>query len=175
MIQNHKITQDLGLMFVTNVRRLMARFDMTLIDLAQATGLDERTLRSLLRGNSRPHSRTLHRLAEGLGVSVDELFQHPQLADHARFDRSTNQAVAELIESRPELFAGWTPGDFDELFSRVGVGGPLTEEGALSAIEEMNAHRQTHQQVAVILESEKGEMLRTLVQLMYDSIRLTAE
>src|SRR5882672_7262725 len=53
-----------------NVRRLMARFGMTLTDVVAATGLDERTLRSILRGTTQPHAKTLHKLAHGLGVDV---------------------------------------------------------------------------------------------------------
>jgi len=149
-----------------NVRRLLARLGMTQAAVVAATGLDERTVRSLVYGRARPHARTLHKFAAGLGVAVDELFQ---AADDpaAAFDRTTNPAVASVVEQRPELFAGWSPGEFDELFSRVAVGGELTEEGALAAAEAMNQRRRLMQQVAVLLETDKADMLRQFVALLY--------
>lgn len=59
----------------SNLRRIMARDGMTFEQVVAATELDERTLRSLARGVTHPHARTLHKLAQGLGVSIDELFQ----------------------------------------------------------------------------------------------------
>ena len=79
----------------------------------------------------KPHARTLHRLAAGLGISVDELFIDPAQLLYRSFDRLTNPMVEEVLENHGELFHGWTQADFDELNSRVGLGGPLTMEGAL--------------------------------------------
>ena len=87
---------------------------------------DRRTygpVHSLLHGNTRPHARTLHNLAEGLGVETDELFQDVFQSGATDFDRATNPLVAEVIHARPNLFDRWTQADFDELFSRMGVGG----------------------------------------------------
>ena len=75
--------------FATNLRRLMARLGLTLEALSERTDLDERTLKGILSGqSSRPHARTLHKLAAGLGVPADELFQHPSLWAHREFDRA---------------------------------------------------------------------------------------
>lgn len=150
-----------------NVRRLMARLDMTQQDVVDASGLDERTVRSILQGATRPHARTLHKLAEGLGVDADELFQDPFGNGQAAFDRATNPAVSAVIDSRPELFEGWTPGEFDELFSRMACGGELTETGVVASAEAMNARRQLLHQVAVILESGEAELMREFVALLY--------
>lgn len=149
-----------------NIKRLMARFDMTLADVVAATGLDERTVRSLLRGATRPHARTLHKLASGLGVDVDELFQDPRESQRA-FDRQSNPAVARIIHEQPHLFAAWTPADFDELFSRVAVGGELTEEGALAAAVAFNRRRELMKQVAIILETPEADLLREFIALLY--------
>ena len=46
----------------------MVRQGLTLLEVVDATGLDERTIRSILRGTTRPHARTLHKLASGLGI-----------------------------------------------------------------------------------------------------------
>src|SRR5437016_5304307 len=69
-----------------NLRRIMARDDLTFEQVVAATELDERTLRSLARGVSHPHARTLHKLAQGLGVSIDELFQPVGRTAPRRFD-----------------------------------------------------------------------------------------
>ena len=82
--------------------------------------------------------QTLHRLAEGLGVKVDEFFRRsgpvalPPLrpADQSRGGRSDRDPR--------ELFDGWTEADFDELHSRVGTGGALTVEGTLRPSGHMN-------------------------------------
>jgi transcriptional regulator with XRE-family HTH domain len=150
----------------------MAHFNMTLADVVQATGLDERTVRSLLRGATRPHARTLHKLAAGLGVDVDELFHDPRDAQLA-FDRASNPAVARIIQERPDLFISWSQADFQELFSRVAVGGELTEEGALAVACAMNRRRDLMQQVAVILETPEADLLREFIALLYRRITTT--
>ncbi len=154
-----------------NVRRLMARLGLTQADVVAATGLDERTVRSLMRGNSQPHARTLHKFAAGLGVDADELFQEPAIGLHgsqvAAFDRSTNPAVAGVIERHPELFAQWQAADFEELYSRVAVGGELTEAGALASARAMNERRELLLQVALILESSEAELLREFIALLH--------
>jgi transcriptional regulator with XRE-family HTH domain len=149
-----------------NVKRLMVRLDMKLADVVQATGLDERTVRSILRGTTRPHARTLHKLASGLGVDPDELFHDLRDASTA-FDRAANPAVAHVISSHPQLFDHWTPADFDELFSRVAVGGELTEHGAVQAAQMMNRRRELMKQVAVILESGEADILRDFIAMLY--------
>jgi transcriptional regulator with XRE-family HTH domain len=156
-----------------NVRRLMARFGLTQAEVVAATGLDERTVRSLMRGDSQPHARTLHKFASGLGVAVDELF-HDARHEASAFDRDTNPAVAEIVRRHPERFAQWTAADFDELYSRVAVGGELTEAGALAAAEAMNRRRELIQHVAVILESREAEHLREFVAMLYRRVTAVA-
>jgi transcriptional regulator with XRE-family HTH domain len=97
----------------------MARGGMTLQQLVEATGLNERTVKAVLYGKNKPHARTLHRLAAGLGVSADELFQNPSLLTHRLFDRRTNPIVQEVVSSHPELFAGWGEPDFPLSYQRI--------------------------------------------------------
>ena len=111
-----------------NLLRLIAGGQWSLSDVSARSGVDPRTIRGIASGAQRPHARTLHRLAQGLGVSVDEFFLDPARLIYRRFDRQTNPLVAELIEAESDLFAGWRQGDFDELHSRVGAGGALTRE-----------------------------------------------
>jgi len=151
----------------TNIRRLMARDGLTFDDVVQATGLDERTLRGLVRGTNRPHARTLHKLTTGWGISIDELFQPSALAAQRSFDRATNSLVDEVIGAHPEIFTQWSEAEFDELFSRFGTGGALNEAGVLAAAEAMNDRRALLKQVCIVLESSEAELLAQLVELLY--------
>ncbi len=153
-----------------NLRRLMARFGLTLEQVVERTGLDQRTIKGILARTSQPHARTLHRLAAGLSVASDELFQDPSLLAHRLFDRHTNPVVEEIVASQPEQFAGWSERDFDELYSRFGVGGGLTFAGTLEAVRSMNHNREVHRQVALLLESGEAEFLSAIVQLLYQKI-----
>jgi transcriptional regulator with XRE-family HTH domain len=152
----------------SNLLRLMARLDVSTSEVAERTGLDERTIRAILRGTGRPQPRTLHRLAEGLGISVDEFFLDPSQLLYRHFDERTNPVVVELLASEPRLFAGWGEGDFDELHSRMGTGGPLTPEGALQAVRDMNRKRQLHDQLDVLLESSQADLAATILSAMYE-------
>ena len=153
-----------------NLRRLMARSGLTLEQVVAVTGLSERTVKSLLSGRSKPHARTLHRLAAGLGVATDELFQNASLLAHRVFDRRTNPAVDEVIQSHPDWFEGWTQTDFAELYSHFGTGGALTAPGATSVVMAMNRKREVHRKVALLLESGQGELLVGFVDLLYQKI-----
>ncbi|QDT70409.1 hypothetical protein MalM25_33570 [Planctomycetes bacterium MalM25] len=146
----------------------MARDGLTYDDVIAVTGLDARTLRGILHAKKRPHARTLRRLAEGLGVEPDELFQGDESAARAQFDTATNPAIQEVVEASPELFEDWTPGDFGELASRFGEGGAMTHEGVRQAASSMNANRRTVDQVRVLLESDQASALRTVIDAMYE-------
>jgi hypothetical protein len=97
------------------------------------------------------------------------LFHDPREAS-AAFDRAANPAVARVIDRHPQLFAGWTNADFEELFSRVAVGGELTEHGAVVAAQAMNRRRELMKQVAVILESGEAEHLREFIAMLYQRV-----
>jgi transcriptional regulator with XRE-family HTH domain len=154
----------------SNVRRLMARCGMTLQQVVEATGLHKRTVKAILSGHGKPHARTLHRLASGLGVSTDELFQNPSLLTHRLFDQRTNPIVQEVVDSRPQLFDGWSQADFEELYSHFGTGGALTVAGTTEVVLAMNRKRDIHQKVALLLESGEAEILSGLVELLYQKI-----
>lgn len=155
-----------------NLQRLVAAAGVSIHQVAQMTGLDQRTIRGILNGLKKPHSRTLHRLAMGLGVSVDELFIDPAQLLYRRFDRLTNPMVEEVLANHCELFDGWTHDDFDELNSRVGMGGPLTLEGALCAVRLMNRKRELHGKLDVLLESSHAEVAGDILEVLYDKIAL---
>jgi len=158
----------------TNLRRLMARDGLTYDDVVAATHLDERTLRAVARGRGNPHARTLHKLAQGLGVSVDELFRAPGHLPARRFDRATNSLVQEVVVHHPHAFQDWSDADFDELYSRFGTGGQLTDSGVLAAAEAMNSKRDVVRKASIILESGEAKLLAEFVELLYHRATMTA-
>jgi transcriptional regulator with XRE-family HTH domain len=158
-----------------NLRRIMARDDLAFEQVVAATELDERTIRSLARGISHPHARTLHKLAEGLGVAIDELFQPVARTGPRRFDRATNSLVDDCVAQHAKLFRNWSQGDFDELYSRFGAGGQLTEVGVLAAAEATNLKRNLWRQVSVILESSDADLLSQFVGMLYRRVTATAQ
>jgi transcriptional regulator with XRE-family HTH domain len=163
---------DLASQLADNLRRLMARQGVSLDALAAESGVDRRTIAGVLCGKKRPHSRTLHRLAEALGAPADEFFQDPSLLAYRAFNRQTNPLVDEVIAERSELFAGWSEADFDELYSRFGTGGALTRSGAVAAAERMNRVRAVQEKVAIVLETHEAELLEQFVEMLYRRINL---
>lgn len=159
--------------YAHNVRRLMARNGMTLRALVAASGLHERTVKSALNGAGKPHARTLHRLAKGLGVPADELFQFPAAARVSSFNRQTNGEVDAIVARNPRRFAEWTEADFEELYSHFGTGGALTSDGAERVIAAIDEKRAVHRKVALLLESSQAEILAGFVDLLYQKITVT--
>jgi transcriptional regulator with XRE-family HTH domain len=153
-----------------NLLRLMAARGLTLCRVSEQTGLHIRTVRGVLRGDKKPHAKTLHQLAEGLGVDVDEFFLDPSQLLHRRFDRRSNPVVAGVVEDNKELFHGWTETDFDELHSRVGAGGALTAEGALAAARQMNKKRELHEKLDLLLESSQAEVAAGILNILYEKV-----
>jgi transcriptional regulator with XRE-family HTH domain len=156
-----------------NLRRIMVRDNLTFDDVAAATELDGRTLRSLARGASHPHARTLHKLAVGLGIEIDELFQPLGRVSPRTFDRTTNSLVESCAAAHAALFRNWSQSDFDELYSRFGTGGQLTAEGILAAAQATNAKRDLWRQVSIILESGEAELLSRFVDVLYGRVTST--
>jgi transcriptional regulator with XRE-family HTH domain len=156
-----------------NLRRLMAREGLTFDEVVQAAELDERTLRAIVRGRTNPHARTLHKLAQGLGVSADELFRPPGRNSSRQFDRATNLLVENVAARHATTFTNWSDAEFDELYSRFGTGGQLTEEGVLAAAQAMNAKRDLWRQVSVILESGEAELLSRFIDVLYCRVTTT--
>ncbi len=154
-----------------NLRRLLSRDGLTLAELSQRAGIAERTIKKLLSASTaQPHARTLHALAEALDVDVDEFFQNGATLAHRCFDRQTNPVVTEVIEAQPQLVAGWTEAEYDELYSRFGMGGALTAEGAIETVRQMNRNREVIRKVLVLLESDQSQLLCGFVDLLYGNV-----
>lgn len=152
-----------------NLLRLMAARGVSLTHVAERTGLNIRTVRGVLRGARRPHAKTLHRLAEGLGVSVDEFFVDPTQLLYRRFDGPASPVVAEVIEDHKELFAGWTEADFDRLHRGVGQGEKSTAESTLAAVHQMNHRRQLHEKLDRLLESSHAQLTAKLLDALHEN------
>lgn len=161
--------------FGANLHRLMAQSGLTVAEVADRTGLDERTVKAIIKNEVRPRAKTLHRLASGLKASADELYQDPSLLLYRSFDRWTNPVVDDVLEERPELFQGWSEADFDELYSRFGVGGPLTREGAVESAQAMNRKRELQRKVALVLETSEGQLLGQIVEAFYQRVTTPPE
>ncbi len=154
--------------FSENLRRLMSRDGLTVVDVASRTGLDKRTVVAILSGNhQKPHALTLKRLADGLGVSVDELFQNPTVIGLRLFDRATNPVIEQVLTQHAEIFDGWTDTQLDELYSRFGAGGALTSEGVVHTALAMNRRFATLEKAAAVLEGEDAELLVNFVDLLF--------
>ena len=153
-----------------NLARLIAVGGLSIDAVAAQCGIDRRTIRGILRGSHHPRAQTLYRLAQGLGVAVDEFFLDPSRLLYRRFDQRTNPQVQEALDAQPELFAHWREADFLELHSRVGTGGPLTLEGALAAARQINRRRDFFEKAAVLLETAQGDTIIDIVNMMYDKV-----
>ena len=153
-----------------NLRRLMANLGFTVERVADKSGLDKRTIKGILDGTTTPQLRTIGHLAKGLGVSSDEFFIDPVQLLYRRFDRVTNPLVDEVVQTRPEVFAGWTTAEFDELHSRFGTGGPLTVEGTLTVAQEMNSKRGLHEKLALLLESSQADVIAGIIELLCEKV-----
>jgi transcriptional regulator with XRE-family HTH domain len=158
-----------------NLRRLMAKLNLTFDEVCRQSGLDKRTVNAFLEGKTRPRPQTIHQLAKGLGVSTEEFFLDPSQLLYRHFDRQTNPVVDEIVSSQPKLFKGWTSQDFDELNSRHATGGPMTAEGVLDAVHRMNRNRQLHEKLSVLLETGQGHLIAGMLEAAYRLVVLHHE
>lgn len=152
--------------FAVNLHRLMARQGLTAVSLAARSGVHERTIKAILADRRRPHAKTIHQLAAGLGVDADELYR-TQSTVVGELDRQTNPEVDEVVRGRPDLFADWDTRDLADLYSRFGEGGPLTPEGVLTVAAEINQRRDLLHKAALVLETADRDLLISIVEAMY--------
>ena len=68
---------DQGYVYAENLARLLAVAGISIEQLTERCGVDRRTIRAILQGSQQPRGQTLHHLAQGLGVSVNEFFVDP--------------------------------------------------------------------------------------------------
>ena len=75
------------------IRALREDRDLRQIDVAETTGIDQRTLSNYETGRTNPDSVALIRLADFFGVSVDALLMHDTPKSRSR------QELAEQLEN----------------------------------------------------------------------------
>lgn len=163
------------------IRARCAQRGWDVSDLAREAGVSRTTAHQLLAGETRqPHLSTLARIAGALGVSVAELSTEvekdvavSELRTHeaATLDRQTNPRIFEVAEESPQLFAGWTTAEWDELYSTFGTGGALTAEGVRDAASAINRKRETVRKVQVLLETHLADVATQLVEALYRMVR----
>ena len=83
--------------------------------------------------------------------------------------------VNNVVNSNHKTFTNWSEADFDELYSRFGTGGQLTEDGVLAVAQAMNVKRDVWRQVSVILESGEAELLSQFVGVLYGRVTATTQ
>ncbi len=153
-----------------NLLRLMADRGLSIRQVTQAAELDERTVRGILDGTTKPHAQSLHRLAEGLGVEVDEFFlDSPQLL-YRRSDRPTNPIVQQVMQTDGPMFADWGEADFDRLHRRIEADGDPTREDVIEAVRQMNRRRAMHEKLDRLLESPQAEIAAGMIELLDSQI-----
>lgn len=152
------------------------------LELAAQAHVSRTTLYQLERGTiASPHVATLHRLAKALDIpvswlNVDELpqaFVPPQVTGAAgEFDRQTNPCVDVVSAQFPDVFAGFTAADWDELYSTFGTGGALTEDGVLAAARVIAGKHETLRRVSLLLETHLAEPTKALVDSLFALIEV---
>ena len=157
-----------------NLMRLMASGGLSVRRVSSRTGVDERTIRGILGGDNKPHAQTLRRLADGLGVRVDEFFVNPAQLLFRCIDSQTNSIVAEAIKTNGDLFAGWTVVDFHELHDRTGGGEPPTLDATLQTVRQMNEKRQLHGILDLLLKSSEAKVTVGILDVLCKKVRTEA-
>lgn len=154
--------------------------------LADKAGVSRTTLYQLERGAiPAPRFATLYRLATALEIpvtwltpealsetAVDVSDQTEARQAAAELDRQTNPYVDAVRSQYPQVFAGFTPVDWDELISAFGTGGPLTEAGVLQAALVISQKRETLRRVSVLLETHLAEPTTAMVNSLFDLIQV---
>jgi transcriptional regulator with XRE-family HTH domain len=169
------------------IRAECNRRGWSLGELARRAGVSRTTLHHLERSRTgRPHIETLRKIAIALDLPVGTLLgEEPSAAHRAgfsasrrpprdslpqHFDAPTNPAVAEVMHEQPQLFAGWTQSDFDELVSLFGTGNGLTPRGVARAAESINRRRETIFKLQVVLETHLGKNAIEMIDMLYQLV-----
>jgi transcriptional regulator with XRE-family HTH domain len=84
------------------LRRLIAQQGLTLYQVIERCQLHRRTIEAVLRGDSKPHLRTIGRLAAGLGCDAAEFFPPaPEIAPTEEDER-----IRKLLEQADRVLRG---------------------------------------------------------------------
>ncbi|MCG6157552.1 helix-turn-helix domain-containing protein [Rubinisphaera margarita] len=188
----------------SRIERYCVEHGWTISRLAEESGVSRATLHQWQqKGRCKPRNTTLYKLANALSVSPavlkseaagTEVRAPEPLLDNSwnplwpplpgelmsadlqrEFDRQTNGTIEDVCRERPELFAGWSENEWDELFSTFGVGGELNEDGVRMQAEFINRKRETLYQVQILLETHLADAARAVIQSLYDSVQCATD
>ena len=81
------------------LRVLRARRGFTLTEAAERAGVQRQTLALLERGERHPHTPTLHKIAKGYGIPVEDLLEEPALVGKADAPDAGRPDSSETIAS----------------------------------------------------------------------------
>lgn len=93
------------------------------------------------------------------------------LSDSSRFDRETNPSITDVVAESPTLFQGFSHSDWDELYSCMGMGGPLTHDGVRHQAARISRKKQLIRKLEVLLETHYSEVAATLLDALFEKIR----
>ena len=139
------------------LRVLRARRGFTLTEAAERAGVQRQTLALLERGERHPHTPTLHKLAKGYGIPVEDLLEEPvSLAEAPETGRAVTPELAALVDRMAEA------GDEEGLAL---VHGMLESERV-----RLGVARHDHPENPAL----RGEFARAVERLSYVGLRLEA-
>jgi transcriptional regulator with XRE-family HTH domain len=143
-------------------------------DLAEQAGVSRTTLIHLERGTvQEPRASTLNKLAHALELDPAELVSpRPRMSEPAAFDLATNPALQAVFERHPERFRHLTADDWAELAGQFGVGGGLTEEGALAAVDRLQADKETLHKLRLVLQTHLRESAQQVIDALYRAVEV---
>lgn len=93
------------------------------------------------------------------------------LTDSRAFDRETNPHIAAVHAEFPELFAGFSEADWDELYSCMGMGGGLSPEGVRVQAGRILQKKNLLQKLELILETHLSEVAASLIETLFQQIQ----
>jgi len=153
-------------------------------ELARRAGISRTTLYQILRGGvQQPRYSTLKKLGDALETSVEELTESSPPtqplamslpASPRGFDESTNTCVQEVCDEHPELFAGWSPLEWEELYSTFGTGGQLTPHGVEQMAQHINRKRDVQRKLSIVLETHLHDVAANLVDSLFEMVQPAA-
>ena len=89
------------------LRILRAREGLTLTEASERIGITRHTLSSLERGGQEPHYPTLHKIADGYGIAVEDLLEEPVLAGELKDGLTLKELHEEARASPSECVTDW--------------------------------------------------------------------
>jgi len=94
--------------------------------------------------------------------------------DSDPFDRETNPCVAQVLAETPSLFQGFTPTDWNELYSCMGMGGALTPHGVRDQATRIVRKKQLVRKLEVLLETHYSEVAAALLETLFQQIQIAS-